>query len=69
MTAARVEEVRREVARKKGLPALDGLRLEVLDEGLCAQIMHLGPYADEEPTGGGCTQRLLSGGYSAREAP
>ena len=26
------------------------MRLETLEEGLAAQILHLGPYADEPPT-------------------
>jgi len=34
----------------KSPPGLDRLRLERLHEGLCAQVMHLGPYADEGPT-------------------
>jgi len=39
-----------QVAAKKGLPALGGLRLERLREGKSAQILYLGPYADEGPT-------------------
>jgi len=37
-------------AKKKDLPAAPRLRLERLEEGLAAQIMHLGPYEEEEPT-------------------
>ena len=37
-------------AKKKASPALPLLRREVLKEGLCAQILHKGPYADEKPT-------------------
>lgn len=36
--------------QKKGLPALDLIRLETYHEGLCAQIMHHGSYDAEEPT-------------------
>jgi hypothetical protein len=39
-----------EVEKKKGLGALTRLRFEPYHEGRAAQIMHLGPYADEEPT-------------------
>jgi hypothetical protein len=46
----RVERARRELRRKKDLPALDRVRLECFEEGLAAQILHLGPYADETPT-------------------
>lgn len=39
-----------EVARKKDPPALRQLRLERFDEGLSAQILHVGPYSAEAPT-------------------
>lgn len=39
-----------EVKRKKALPAVDMLRLESLTEGLCAQILHIGPFSEEGPT-------------------
>jgi len=38
------------VAAKKGLEALERVRLEAFEEGLAAQVMHRGPYADERPT-------------------
>lgn len=34
---------------KKKLPALAGVRVETLEEGLSAQVLHLGPYGDEAP--------------------
>jgi hypothetical protein len=46
------DEVAEEVAKaqaKKPNPALAGLRLDLLNEGLVVQIMHVGPYADEQP--------------------
>jgi hypothetical protein len=45
-----VEAARRQVAKKKLLPALPRLRLETFHEGQAAQMMHLGPYAAEAPT-------------------
>lgn len=39
-----------EVKRKKALPAVDALRLENFTEGLCAQILHIGPFSEEGPT-------------------
>ena len=39
-----------EVKRKKGLPAVDALRLESFSEGLCAQMLHVGPFSEEGPT-------------------
>lgn len=39
-----------EVRRKKKLPGIDRLRLENFSEGLCAQILHVGPFCEEGPT-------------------
>ena len=38
------------VRQKKALPALERLRLERFEEGLCAQILHVGPFTEEGPT-------------------
>ena len=38
------------VREAKKPKSLDLLRMESLHEGLCVQIMHIGPYADEGPT-------------------
>ena len=37
-------------ARAKGLAAAGRVRFELWTEGLCAQVLHIGPYADEAPT-------------------
>ncbi|AOW13549.1 hypothetical protein LPB72_11115 [Hydrogenophaga crassostreae] len=39
-----------EVKRKKALPALSKLRIEMFEEGLCAQVLHVGPFSEEGPT-------------------
>lgn len=39
-----------QAAAKRELPALSELRFERFREGMSAQIMYLGPYADEGPT-------------------
>jgi hypothetical protein len=36
--------------KKKGLTELSKIRFEPYHEGQAAQIMHLGPYSEEEPT-------------------
>ena len=46
VTAAK-EEAKR---KKKDNPALDGVELATFDEGLSAQVLHVGPYAAEGPT-------------------
>lgn len=46
ITAAMFAEALQEL-KKKPNPILDELRLERFEEGLCIQIMHIGPYAEE----------------------
>ncbi len=50
VTNEMVEDARAEVDRKKRPPALAKIRFESFEEGKCAQIMHIGPYAEEAPT-------------------
>ena len=50
VTADEVAAALEAAARKKDLSAKPLLRLERFEEGLAAQIMHLGPYAEEAPT-------------------
>lgn len=45
-----VEAGKAEAARKKDLPALDRMRFAPYHEGLTAQILYVGPYAEEGPT-------------------
>jgi hypothetical protein len=40
----------KEVTAKKSLPAVAQLRIEDFAEGLCAQILHVGPFTAEGPT-------------------
>jgi hypothetical protein len=44
------EEGKRKLRKKKNPNFLDQTRLEIYEEGLSAQIMHIGPYAEEAPT-------------------
>ncbi|MFH1498380.1 MAG: GyrI-like domain-containing protein [Verrucomicrobiota bacterium] len=39
-----------DAAKRKALPALPRLRLETFTEGLCAQVLHVGPFSEEGPT-------------------
>jgi hypothetical protein len=50
LTPELLDDVAAEVARKKDVPAAASVRLEAFTEGLCAQILHVGPYSAEEPT-------------------
>ena len=49
--------------KKKPLPALERLRLEIYDEGLAAQILHVGPYGDEAATIGRLHAFIKNKGY------
>ncbi len=45
-----LEAAMEQVRRKKGLAAMDRIRLEHLTEGRCAQVLHVGPFSEEGPT-------------------
>ncbi|AKB83151.1 hypothetical protein MSBR3_2573 [Methanosarcina barkeri 3] len=45
-----IKEAVKEVEKKKKLPALSRIKFQSLHEGLSAQIMHIGPYSQEDPT-------------------
>lgn len=49
VTAADVENARQQALEKGNEPAAR-VRLEPYDEGLAAQVMHVGPYSEEAPT-------------------
>jgi len=49
ITADHIEAARDAVAAKSDLAAIASLRLELLDEGLCVQTLHVGPYDEEAP--------------------
>jgi len=59
-----------QVRRKTGdAPALSKLRLAHFEEGLCVQIMHIGPYATEPATVDGMRVFALENGYRDRVGP
>ena len=45
-----IEQAVGEVRRKRNLPGLHHVRLEEFAEGLCAQVLHVGPFSEEGPT-------------------
>jgi hypothetical protein len=44
-----IQAAMKEVKKSKGLKTVDLLRLEDYEEGLTAQIMHIGPFSEEHP--------------------
>jgi hypothetical protein len=49
-TEAMIDDAKRQAGAKRPLPALSKMRFEPFREGLSAQVMHVGPYAEEAPT-------------------
>jgi hypothetical protein len=45
-----IEAAKSAVEKKKGIRAAAQLRLETFAEGVCAQILHVGPFTEEGPT-------------------
>lgn len=50
ITEKRFEQALAGTMKKKDLAALAGIRFEPFGEGLVAQVMHVGPFAEEGPT-------------------
>jgi len=50
VTDEHVARARAEVARKRELPGLDLAHLTRFEEGLSAQVLHVGPFSAEAPT-------------------
>lgn len=59
-----------EIKKKKGdRPALSRLRLANFEEGLCVQVMHIGPYTTEPATVERMRSFALENGYRDRVGP
>ena len=50
VAAEDLEGARRQLADKGKEGAFGSVRLETLDDGACVRVLHVGPYADEQPT-------------------
>jgi len=50
ITADLVDKAIAEVKRKKQLSALSKIRFETYSEGVCAQLLHIGPFSEEGPS-------------------
>lgn len=63
ITSDLVEAARADAIKKKPSGALSQVRFESFHEGLCAQIMHLGPYSAERPTVDRLHQFIVDSGH------
>lgn len=48
VTEALFERFLEETKKKKGLPLLDAISYQLIEEGTCCQMMHIGAYDDEQ---------------------
>ena len=60
------EDACQNVKEKKDPPSLDKIRFESYHEGLCVQLMHIGPYADEGPNIARMHEFAFDQGYELR---
>jgi hypothetical protein len=61
--ATLLKEARAQLLRKKKGAKLPTVRLQRFAEGTCAQVLHLGPYAEERPTIEGLHRFIEESGY------
>ena len=66
VTGELFEQIRAEQLHKKGSQSLVEMRFEPFHEGLSAQTMHIGPYAEEQPTIEKIHQFIMKEGYQQR---
>lgn len=66
VTEKMIEETKKEVKEKKNLTEVAKIKLETFHEGLSAQIMHMGPYAEEGPTAKRLHDFIRENGYRMR---
>lgn len=66
VTRTHVEQAVKELREKKNPPALSRLRFEPLEEGACAQLLHVGPYDEEGPTIERLHRFIEENGYALR---
>lgn len=70
ITLEMFEEAREQVRIKKGdTPALSKMRLADFEEGMCVQMMHIGPYATEPATVDVMQAHALENGYRDNVGP
>ena len=64
ITTEMFTEALSQLRKKKPSPAIERLRFERFHEGLCIQMMHIGPYADEPATVAKMEAFAQENGYS-----
>jgi len=62
--ASMIKNAVEEISKKKELPSVSKLKLEKFDEGLSAQILHVGPFSEEGSTVSKLHEYIETNGYS-----
>lgn len=62
LVTAAIEKVRHD----KGLPAIDRISFDDYDEGMVAQVLHIGPFSDEGPTVEKLHTFIIDNGYQMK---
>jgi hypothetical protein len=63
ITKTIIKKAMKEVESQKNIPALSKMRFESYNEGLCAQILHIGPYSNEKQTVSTLHDFIVKEGY------
>ena len=50
ITKADLDDAKKQLRAKKKPPEFEDVRLETIKEGACVQVLHVGPYDQEEET-------------------
>jgi hypothetical protein len=66
MTEEMVEEAKKEIMREKRIEEIGRVILEFFEEGLAAQMLHIGPYSEEGETIRRLHSFIAEKGYEAR---
>ena len=66
VTREMVDEARSEAQAKKKIDEVQKVAFESFDEGLAAQIMHIGPYSEEGPTYARLVEFVHESGHDLR---
>lgn len=67
VSSAIVAQAKDQVIKKKKLTSVNNVRLETMNEGLCAQTLHIGPYSEEPPTIVKLHTFIKESGYKLRD--
>ncbi len=66
ITTSFIKNAEEILRKKKNLPGLEKAKIETMEDGLSAQFLHMGPYADEAPFIAAMHAQVKEQGYKLR---